>query len=235
MLCRHCRAFGAPSADNGTQWHTAARRNRGERIERNACSDCGAHRRCRRRPREHYQPDPLRHATALRTGRCRPGQPARSRIHPRSPRRIPANRQSLSGHHRRSGRLGVRADRSDAGSAIDSGNAITIGGVAANAVRAIHSVNAIHSAYAAYAVRAEPFRRRRTIARYRHRAESRPSQYIPSLHASYHPRVGQCRPCPGCRVFRLPVRLVPPDSGRATRCLAGHRHRQRDRCTRHCA
>ena len=36
MLCRHCRAFGAPSADNGTQWHTAARRNRGERIERNA-------------------------------------------------------------------------------------------------------------------------------------------------------------------------------------------------------
>ena len=37
MLCRHCRAFGAPSADNGTQWHTAARRNRGERIERNAC------------------------------------------------------------------------------------------------------------------------------------------------------------------------------------------------------
>ena len=44
MLCRHCRAFGAPSADNGTQWHTAARRNRGERIERNACSDCGVHR-----------------------------------------------------------------------------------------------------------------------------------------------------------------------------------------------
>ena len=250
MLCRHCRAFGAPSADNGTQWHTAARRNRGERIERNACSDCGVHRRCRRRLREHHQPDPLRHATALRTGRRRPGQPARSRIHPRSPRRIPANRQSLSGHHRRSGRLGVRADRSAADGAIDAGSAIAIGSDAVSvAVNATHSVNAahsasaaravsaIHTAHATRAVRAEPFRRRRTIARYRHRhrAESRPSQYIPSLHASYHPRVGQCRPCPGCRVFRLPVRLVPPDSGRATRCLAGHRHRQRDRCTRHCA
>ena len=46
---------------------------------------------------------------------------------------------------------------------------------------------------------------------------------------------GSARRRPGCRVFRLPVRLVPPDSGRATRCLAGHRHRQRDRCTRHCA
>ena len=250
MLCRHCRAFGAPSADNGTQWHTAARRNRGERIERNACSDCGAHRRCRRRPREHYQPDPLRHATALRTGRCRPCQPARSRIHPRSPRCIPASRQSLSGHHRRSGRLGVRADRSAADGAIDAGSAIAIGSDAVSvAVNATHSVNAahsasaaravsaIHTAHATRAVRAVPFRRCRTIARYCHRrrTKSRPSQYIPSLHASYHPRVGQCRPCPGCRVFRLPVRLVPPDSGRATRCLAGHRHRQRDRCTRHCA